>query len=117
MQIQVNTDNHVEGSDNLTRQVEAAVEDALGRFGDRITRVEVQLTDQNSSAKTGDDDKRCAMEARLAGLKPITVSARGASLEQAIDAATDKLRKTLDRTLGRLDERKGRTSFGGDQTI
>ena len=117
MQVQVSTDSHVRGNEALTRQVEAVVEGTLGRFGDRITRVEVHLTDESGSQKSGDDDKRCVMEARLAGLQPITVSHQGASLEQALEGAADKLEKTLDRTLGRLDDRKGRTSFGGDQTI
>ncbi len=118
MQIQVNTDNHIEGSAELTRQVKAVVEEALGaHFSDRITRVEVHLTDGSSSSKARDNDKRCVMEARLAGLQPITVSHQGAALEQALDGAADKLAKTLDRTLWRLDDPKGRTSYGGDQTI
>jgi len=117
MQVQVSTDNHIEGGEELTRQVEAVVEGALGRFSDRITRVEVHLTDENSSSKSGDNDKRCVMEARPAGHQPITVSDQGASLEQALDGAADKLEKTLRRTFGRLDDPKGRTSYGGDQTI
>lgn len=116
MQIQVNTDNHIDGSADLTRQVQDVVEDTLGRFGDRITRVEVHLSDGNSGEKTGDNDKRCVMEARLAGLQPITVSDEGSSLEQALAGTADKLEKILKRTLGRLDDPKGRTSYAGDQT-
>jgi ribosome-associated translation inhibitor RaiA len=114
MQIQVNTDNHTAGSDGLTRHVETVVDGALGRFGDRITRVEVHLTDENGSRKAGEHDKRCVMEARLAGLQPITVSDSGASLEQALDGAAGKLVRTLKRTLGRLDDPKGRASFAGE---
>lgn len=111
MQIQVNTDNHTEGSAELTRQVEAVVEGALGRFGNRITRVEVHLSDENSSQKFGDKDKRCVMEARLAGLQPIIGSHQGSSLEQALAGAADTLEKTLKRTLARKDslfKRRGR---------
>ena len=115
MQVQVNTDNHIKGSEELTRRVTAVVEDALGRFGDRVTRVGVHLTDESSSAKSAGDDKRCVMEARLAGLQPIAVSHQGASLEQAVEGAADKLQQTLDRTLGRLNHARGRTSFAGDQ--
>ena len=117
MQIQVHTDNHTSGSAGLIEKVEAVVEDALGRFGDRITRVEVHLTDENGRQKSGDVDKRCVMEARLAGLQPITVSAEGSDLMQALNGAADKLEKTLQRTLGRLDDPKGRTSFAGNETI
>jgi len=115
MQIQVNTDNHTEGSADLTRQVEGVVEGALGRFTDRITRVEVHLTDESSSSKSRDNDMRCVMEARLAGLQPITVSADRSSMEHALSSAADKLEKTLNRTLGRLDDPKGRTSFAGER--
>lgn len=103
MQVQVNTDNHTVGSAELTHQVEAVVEGALGHFGDRITRVEVHLSDQNSSQKFGDKDKRCVMEARLAGFQPITVSHLGSTVDQALDGAADTLQKTLKRTLARRD--------------
>lgn len=116
MKIQLNTGNHVEGGEELTRQVEGVVEGALGRFSDRITRVEVHLTDQNGSQKSGDNDKKCVMEARLAGMQPIAVSAEGSSLEQALGGGADKLEKTLKRTLEKLDDPKGRTSYAGDQS-
>ena len=117
MKIQVNTDNHVEGSEELTQQVESAVEDALRRFSERITRVEVHLSDLSSSSKTRDNDKRCVMEARLGGLRPITVSHQDGSVEKAVDGAADKLKNTLDRTLERLDDPKGRTPYGGIPTV
>lgn len=114
MQVQVNTDNHIGGSEGLVRQVQDVVEGTLGRFGDQVTRVEVHLNDENSNTESGGNDKRCLMEARLAGLQPVAVSHDGATLEQAIDGAADKLQKALDRTLGRLGDKKGRTSYGGD---
>ncbi len=115
MQIQVNTDNQTEGSAELTLKVESTLESELPRFSDRITRVEVQLSDENGSQKSGDSDKRCVLEARLTGMQPIKVSADGSSVEQALDGAANKLEKTLKRTLGRLDDPKGRTSYAGDQ--
>lgn len=114
MQIQVNTDNHTAGSADLTRLVEGVVTSALSRFSTRITRVEVHLTDESSSAKSGGNDKRCVMEARLAGLQPITVTADSSSLEHALNSAADKLENTLTRTLERLDDPKGRVSFAGE---
>jgi ribosome-associated translation inhibitor RaiA len=113
MQIQVNTDNQIQGGAELTRRIEAVVGGALERFGARITRVEVHLTDEDSSSKSGGSDKRCVMEARLAGLQPISVSHQGMSVDQALDGAVDKLEKTLSRTLERMDDPKGRPSYGG----
>lgn len=116
MQIQVHTDNHIHGSDRLTEEVESVLGTVLSRFKDRITRVEVFLADENSTKKSA-EDKRCTMEARLAGMQPIAVSHHGDTISQSIDGAADKLLSTLTRTLDRLGETKGRTSFAGDQSI
>ncbi len=65
MQIQVNTGHHVEGGEELTRQIEGVVEGALGRFSDRITRVEVHLTDENGSQKSSRCDRLIAPNRKL----------------------------------------------------
>ncbi len=62
MQIQVNTDNNVEGRDDLIQQVAADVGLALQRFGDRLTRVEIHLSDESAGRVTG-ADMRCTIEA------------------------------------------------------
>ena len=108
MQILVNTDHNIEGHDGLRRHVESLVEGTFGRFGERITRIEVHLTDENSGAKAGDNDKRCAMEARVAGIPPVTVTHSAGSIDQAIEGAADKLERTLDSTLERRDDHRGR---------
>lgn len=111
MQIQVNTDNHIRGNAELTSQVQSVVESALGRFADRITRVQVNLSDENSAK--GGEDKKCAMEARAAGLNPMAATHKAATLDQAIIGAAEKLERVLESALGRLDEKKGRTPMGG----
>jgi len=113
MIVQVNTDNHIEGSAELTTHVESTLESTLSRFIERITRVEVQLSNENGSQKTAVSEMRCVLEARLTGMKPVKVSADGASLEQVLEDAAKKLFKLLDRTLGRLDDPRGRTSYAG----
>ncbi len=115
MQVQVNTDNNIDGSAKLIDGIEAELIDSLGRFGDQITRVEVHLRDLNGP-KTAGDDKSCLLEARLAGRQPVVVSHEAGSLRQAIDGATDKLERALDKLLGRLSNRKGRTPHGGAET-
>lgn len=113
MQIQVNTDDNVEGRDELAQRVEAEIRDALDRFSDHITRVEVHLSDENSD-KSGGSDKRCLMEARLAGRQPIAVSHQAGSLDEAFSGAAEKLKRSLDSTLGRLKDHKGRASIRGN---
>jgi len=113
MNIQVNTDNHIEGSEELTQQVEDVVEGSLGRFGEWITRVEVHFSDESGSSKSRDNDKRCVMEARPAGHQPLSVSHQGSTLDQALNGSAKKLVRLLDDTKGRLQDPKGNTSFAG----
>ena len=105
MQIQINTDDNIKGSERLAQQVETMVGGALDRFGEQITRVEVHLSDENSGQKGGGEDKRCLLEARLAGLQPIAVSHEAETMRQAVGGATEKLVRTLESTLGRLRDR------------
>jgi ribosome-associated translation inhibitor RaiA len=115
MQIQVNTDDHVAGREAFVRRVQAEVEDSLGHLSDQLTRVEVHLSDENSR-KSGGNDKRCLMEARLAGLPPVAVSNTAASLDLAFSGAADKLKRSLESTLGRLRGSKGGDSIRGPGT-
>ena len=103
MQVQI-TDRNIEGHEALVIQVSGVVEGALSRLSDHITRVEVHLSDENSDKKGGNDDLRCTMEARLEGRKPIAVTHQGATLDQAVDGATDKLTRSIDSALGRLHD-------------
>jgi ribosome-associated translation inhibitor RaiA len=104
MQIQINTDGNIEGHEQLAQQVEAVVRDGLQQFTAKLTRVEVHLSDENSDKKSGAEDKRCLLEARLAGLQPIAVSHEAATTEQAVDGALERLTHLLDGTLGRLSK-------------
>jgi ribosomal subunit interface protein len=105
MQIQINTDSNIEGREKLAAHVKGVVESALSRFSDRITRVEVHLSDENSH-KSGQDDKRCMMEARLEGRQPTAVTHQAATLDQAVDGAADKLKRSLESTLERLRDHR-----------
>jgi len=100
MKIQINTDNSIEGSEELTQQTQAVVESALERFAQRITRVEVHLSDENS--QKGGRDKRCVIEARLEGMQPVAATDQSEHVEQAVNGAADKLERLLDHELGRL---------------
>lgn len=102
MVVQINTGNSIDGSEEVTRRVEAIVAAALARFGNRIRRVKVHLSDENGPKARG-DDKRCVMEARPAGLKPIAVSHVAATVDRAIDGAVERLVRLLEGTFGRLD--------------
>jgi len=104
MQIQVHTDNNITGREDVVRLVQSSVEGAVGRFADRITRVEAHLSDTNSH-KSKSDDKRCLLEARLAGLQPIAVSHLAATIELAVTSAADKLQRAIESKIGRIQAR------------
>jgi hypothetical protein len=104
MQIQVHTDNHIEGSEGLTSWVQGVVDDAFGHIRDRITRVDVHLGDENAD-KGGDNDKRCTMEVRVEGRHPTAVTQFAATINQAVDGAAERARRAVEHDLERLRER------------
>jgi ribosome-associated translation inhibitor RaiA len=112
MQVQFNTDESVDGREALGRHAEDVVQRVLGRFSDDVTRVEIHLSDINGN-KAGDNDKRCLMEARVAGRQPIAVTDEANTLHQAIDGAAQKLKRSLDSTLGKLGDHKRKSSTPG----
>ena len=101
MLIEVNTDKNIEGSARMTAYFSDTLHEALDRFQDQITRVQVHLSDENAE-KQGSDDKRCLLEARLKGLKPIVVTHHAENIDMAVSGAVDKLVKSLDNTIGKL---------------
>lgn len=113
MQIQVNTDKHVEGSAALTAHVDAVLRAALRHVRDHVTRVEVHLSDA-SGARSGGTDMRCLMEARLERHPPLVVTQHAASVHQALEGAADKLRAALQATIEQIaDARRRRSDDGG----
>ncbi len=112
MQIQVNTSNGVNNSEALDSWANGYLKDALARFDQDVSRVEVQLTDENS-AKKGAADKRCMLEARMNGAEPLAVNHHGETQDEAFRGATQKLIHLLDHTLGK----KGRHQHRDRMTI
>ena len=101
MQIQVNTDKNIEGTDRLREYLTETIQDELLRFEEHITRIEVHLSDENGS-KGGGNDKRCMLEARVENMKPIAVVELADTVEQSVFGATTKLKASLDTIFGRL---------------
>ena len=105
MDIQVNTDHNIEGSAELNNYIEASLSETFERFSVAITRIEVHLSDENASKKSS-NDKRCLLEARLSNHQPVVVSHHADTIDQAIDAASEKLLRALDKVAGKLTEHK-----------
>lgn len=106
MQVQVRHDDNIKGSDNLTAQVTSAIEDVLERFRDQITTVEVHLADENG-AKSGGDDIRCTIEVRMEGRPPTAVTHHASQLDVALEAAVEKMARSIEHQLGRIRQNEG----------
>jgi len=114
MAVFLRTDNHLNGGERLTRFVESVATDAVDHVKNQVTRVDVYLGDENGSTKTSDNEIRCAMEARIGGLKPFAATHYAGSIDDAVRGAADKLRASIDSTIGKIGQKKGRMSYAGD---
>jgi ribosomal subunit interface protein len=101
MKIQFNTDKNIEGSEVLETFVFEKISKALKHFVDKITRIEVHLSDQNAD-KEGTDDIQCKMEARIEGIQPVMVVSKSGSKEKALDDAIDKMKARLGSIIGKM---------------
>jgi ribosome-associated translation inhibitor RaiA len=114
MQVQVNTDDHIQGGESLAQWVQDEANSRLARFKENVTRLEVFLTDLDSS-KSGVNDKRCRLEARVVSRQPVTVTADADKMAAAFVSAVEKLSRALDNDLGRAKDRNGRDTIRAAQ--
>lgn len=101
MIIQTNYSN-IEKSDSLEAMTRDTVTDKLGHLTDRLTRVEVHLYDDSSPTKQTPGDKRCLMEARPKGMKPMVVEANGDDFFKVVNDTATKLARVVQKTFDRL---------------
>ncbi len=105
MQFQFNSDSSVMGTENVAERIEASVRQKLARFEDRLTRLEVHVSDENAR-KGGDDDKACMIEARPRGGKPIGVTEHASKVDDAARKAANTMAQRLERVLGKAEKHK-----------
>lgn len=101
MQIQLNSDHPIASREGVEQHLQSVVGNALQRFRDQVTRVEAHLDDREGHAKTSPDHVRLQLEARLAGLPPISVSDNAATVHQAIAGASGKLERAVESAVGK----------------
>jgi hypothetical protein len=100
MKIQVNSDKTIALDASLIRFVEGEVQRLLGRFAIRLTRVEIHLSDVDNT-KRGRPDKRCLIEVRPTGARPLSASAKATTMASAVSQALGKIQRSLTTFLGR----------------
>ena len=101
MQVQIHTDNHIEGTEAMAQWATSTITTALARFSGQITRVEAHLSDENGGKKNKEDSIQCTLEARLEGHQPLVLKHHGVNLNQAIEGAAEKMGRLIDSTLGK----------------
>jgi ribosomal subunit interface protein len=105
MTVQVNTDNHIKGSENMEAYVTEKMHSGLKHFTDKITRVEVHMSDQNAD-KGGAKDIRCRIEVRLEGQQPVLVEIKEDNHEKAISGAVNKMQAALRTKIGKMQNNR-----------
>jgi len=102
MHIEVNFGN-LAYSDVLDERVREEIIDSLGNLATRVTRIEAHLSDINGP-RSG-DDKRCMLEARIAGDKPFVVEHVGDDIYDVVVETAGKLERAMRRRVERRDDR------------
>ncbi|MCC5824476.1 MAG: HPF/RaiA family ribosome-associated protein [Phycisphaerales bacterium] len=104
MHIQFNYGN-LDSSDALETHIRSEIDSTIGRFADRISRIEVHISDINGHRKSGPADKRCMLEARPNGMDPIVVESTTDDYNSAVSDAAGKLRRALTTRLEKAEVR------------
>ena len=106
MNIEVRTDKNIQGGERLISYVRAELMKEFQRYSERITHFSVHISDENGE-KTGDHDKRCMIEARPAGMKPVAVTNKAANIDASIHGAIDKLKRSLEHLYEKKEHHRG----------
>jgi hypothetical protein len=102
MQIHVKAGGGARITEDETSQISGIVESSLDRYADRLTTVEVFLSDENSREKHGKLDKRCLIEARSKGFEPLAVEAHADEYLPAVKSCVEKLLHAVEHRIDRL---------------
>jgi ribosome-associated translation inhibitor RaiA len=113
MQVLLHADPNTDGSHLMADHLEEVVKHALGRFGERITRVQAYLSDVDSQAKASADDIHCTLEASVIGQDPVVVKDHAGNAHQAIEGAARKLKRAVGAAIEKRDPRHQRARTGG----
>lgn len=110
MQIQINSNHSIETGEPFERWATAELNASFSRFKDDITRIEVHMSDENGE-KVSPDHTRCMIEARMANRDPVAVNHHGANQDEAFRGASDKLKRVLEHSVGKLRDHRARESI------
>lgn len=96
-------DGSIKTTDAMRTFIEQRLAAALGRFGDRIARVEIRISDENGPR--GGIDKLCRVTAEIAGAKPLLIEKRAGDFYEAIARATNAVKHNVARRVSKRGKR------------
>ena len=105
MFIQIHADNQVESDAERNLRLEEQIRQRMARFEDRITDVEVHVSDVNGP-RGGDSDLRCTIEARVSGIPPVAAVDEADTVDRCVIGAAKKVVRALDHQLGKLNDHR-----------
>lgn len=116
MHVQVNSAQGVSISPALREHIDKQLQSVDTRFGERLTRIEVYLTDVNGPK--GGVNKQCKLEARPRGGAPLMAELMHEDAYDAVTGAAKRLESVLSNHFGKLDRRPSggkRAQMGGSE--
>ena len=102
MQIQVHTNDNIQGGESLMRWAQVEADAKLARFREHVTRVELFLSGVGSGGGGGP---------RPAAAQRGAATAEAAKVADAVAAALDKLVRSLGDDITRAKDRQGRETI------
>ncbi|HEX8877364.1 MAG TPA: HPF/RaiA family ribosome-associated protein [Phycisphaerales bacterium] len=96
-------DGSIKTTDAMRTFVHQRLAAALGRFEERIRRVEVRITDENGPR--GGVDKLCRVTATIAGAGPLMIEKRASDFYEAIARATNAVKQNVVRRVSKRGKR------------
>ena len=109
MQILLHSDPNTDGSHLMADHLATVVKAAMGRFGERVTRVEAHLSDANGQGRSSGGEIHCTLDAKLLGLDAIVVKDQASNAHQAIEGALRKLKRAVGTEIAKHDPRSQRS--------
>jgi hypothetical protein len=102
MQIQINTDHHIDGSEARNAWARGVIEGGLAPWADQLSRVEVHFNVENAG-HAGTGGLRCLIEARPNFRAPVAANHHADAFDAALNGALHKLLRALEHAKGRVD--------------
>ncbi|WP_265587367.1 HPF/RaiA family ribosome-associated protein [Sphingomicrobium arenosum] len=100
MQFMFNTDNNIDGTQEVAERIETGIRGTLSRFEDQLTRVVLHVNQET------DEHYTASLEARIEGQQPQAVTADGGSVDGVAMEAGEKMERLLDSHFGKLEARR-----------